>query len=1380
MESRNKISQFLNEHRIAKRYRLVALVMSLAVVFSVCGSLVMPAISATEEDLNDGIMLIDEEGTDTDSSDSTIDFTVDVAWEQTSTGTETSTGYLTIYFTFTSENAHNITSNTTIIYTLPDGITSTENNYSGVLYDGTTEAADYIIVDGVIYITYRDDYINNVIADSTSSMAAQLTFDATVTRGEDGGQTETYTFGDGENAPSITVNFNARSIDLAKSGTLSDDGSYITWELTVSNPECVDLNGYTISDDMLSDIIENSLSVTDSNYTYSSDDGSITFGSTTATSITITYQTAVDSSSSKTTTVTNEASLEPGDGESGETASAESEVEIPGAYTVEKSGTADYSDGTTTPNKEITWTITVTATNDGDFTGLTISDTTFSSDNISSIVTQLESMGFTVTYTSDSVYISASDGTTTGSFTLTYTTEAESTDGSSNTTNTVEIYSGSDDEPIDSDTAEVQYKPYSLGKSVSSISYDDTNQVATIRWYIELSSSTDLYDMTITDEMFSKAVAGSMEVYYNNDWQSSSDYTLNGDTFTITQQSVTKVKIYFETTVSYDEITDGNYTQVTNTADFGDWISTSATATVGVNTMSKSYDSDSVTTSSQTIENEDKTTSTVTTITIPWTVYYKRTLGFAGVTITDTISQNNYGKHYILSDSSAITVTDSSGNTVDSSYYTVTFYDSNGNEITDSTTTEAYSFAITFSDSFTGTTEIYISYSTTAVATDLPTDGTYVGFSNAVTGVDTSASSTYNYSYKADPYEKYAVDSEGNIITSSSIIDLETTTVYEYNGSGEVVSSEEYYVFGWVIYFDGSSVPAGSTITDTMDGSFIFGEYEYYKGWGYTSQTTTYNWNNVVLEHGERWGATGYDIWSTYNNDLTESDKINDDGELQIDFTLTSVGYSNFIYYTTLISVDDLAALMAENGGSYEIKNSIVYGDYDPVESSQTVTQGTLEKGSIYNSSANSNSISYQIYVNPNAEDLDSDSDTLTLTDTFSSDTDVSVTIGNFSVMYYDEDSGEMKELDASEYSYYLESSESSTTETVYNSGEITSSSGNTYNALYSTSVSNLKAGDIITLKCTSAISENAIYFDDYTSLTSSYSYEDGYYYYTFTLENDYDGNISFRTSTGSNETAEITVTRTTTTYSELTITVPDEMYLVIEYTFTVVPSSSETSATVTNSVSIESVGNTDSAVKSDQMELSKTTTGINSIGGNYIVLQKVDSKDFTETLSAEFKLYRTDDGENWYPATGFSDEDTTVEGYTVTWGLSAATEDSDDAYTFTTDEIYEIQLDNAYIYKLVEVTAPAGYEISGDGVYYFIFNQTSTSLSNLSSAIEALGDVTITQVASQQEYFITNARVGYTLPYTGSNGVTNYLLAGGAITLTALACIRIKKRRSA
>ncbi|MCD7741247.1 MAG: Cna B-type domain-containing protein [Ruminococcus sp.] len=1347
LDFNNKVSQFLKEHKKSVRMRALAVVMSLAVVLSVCGSLIMPAISASKEELNGGVALtaLGAANNEGNASSGVTDFKYSVEWAQTSQDSESATGELAIKLTYTPAEAKTIEAGTPIVLTLNSSI----SNASGFLYDtdyngGNVAGGYYEIIDGVLYIYYYQDYIDTIIKDTTKTFYTNITFSAEFNRGANDSTNQTYSIGSGANAPSITVTFNSRSTDLAKSGVYNGNGT-VTWTLVVSNGEGTDLDGYVISDDMLSDMVAGSFTVDPSGVaSYNNSSKNIEFSSTTAKEVTITYTTTVDDSSNASTTVTNKATLTDDPNDPGVESEATESVTIPADYSVSKSdATYDYNSGVA--DGKITWTITITSSSSsGDYTGLTISDSMFDADSAAQVAAALEVLGFTVTTNSDySVSIVSTNGTKTGgSISLTYTTSVSEGDSGNNT---VTVTDTDDGGKVDSTYQYYAYDAYSVYKNGEVTNYGGTT--ATLTWTITAEAKGTggtLRNSVLSDEAFKDSTFVITSVTNGKDTNVS--YTLNQTDGTITiNDDVNKVVITYTTEVV---INQNQSTQTeTNTVTLNDNDTYTKVVQIGKDTISKEMNG------SETID-VDATEGT-TTITIPWIVEYERTAGLADKFVTDTVIENSgYGEHFIYADSSLITVTDSSGNTISSSDYTVTFYKDGA--VVSGSAVKADSFIITFDDDFTET-HVKIYYDTTVIANtaDLPTDGTTVTYSNKVTTDNGEDTGYYNYSNNESPYKKYAVDPNTlDIIDSADLLDL--TTVSETDNN----VTTNYYEFGFVIEFNASSLSLPVTFTDTIDSAFTLDSWVYYSGWGNN------NWDYIADSSTN----LGYITASSSNENsyyITVSSAASGNNT-ETNFNVNNGSGNCFIYYTMKISVEDFSALVAANGGSYTVSNSAVTGSYDPVVATVDVDQGTLEKASIYNQNTNANAINYSVYLNPKSEDLDITSDTLTLYDYFTSDVPVSVSVANFTVYYYNDTSRSMEELDKKEYSYSMNTGGYTEQTEVYNE----TFSGTGYgNSTYTNTaqLTNLKAGDIITIDYSINPQNQYYYWFGYDLTTGSNGRWDGNIKddsasntspgsFSYTLTSDYDNLFLWLGSgDGDTYTATVTVTHTESVQTEFIITVPDEMYILVEYTL-ILSSSSDTQATVSNTVSVESVSGVDNSTDSETMELTTTTAGLMGTGGDYIELQKVDASNYNSALTdAEFEIYRSTDGQNWYAATAFS-QNLTDDGYDVTWAIDTSTS----ATSFKFEDVdYKLLLDNGYVYKLVEVTAPTGYTIAGDGTYYFIFNQTNTAGNYPTTAVNYVTGTLLKDVysmASQETMYITNSQnMSVTATKVWNDGISNH-----------------------
>ncbi len=402
------------------------------------------------------------------------------------------------------------------------------------------DSGTYTITDdGYIIIELTDEYIDYL--GTSKILGGALSFSGELSRKNDEDGDQKFTFGNEE----VTVQFKDKYPTISKNGkeTEPKDGT-ITWEIIVNNSTKSDLSQYTLTDTMFSSAkdvtIEPSSAGNFSNGTFT-----FTQDSQNSDSIKITYKTPISEYGKS---VKNDAKLKKGDYES----PSSKDVYIEKAIDVAKKGNADYENGGNY-NQQINWTIEITPKHGQSLDNYEIMDSNFPSD-LSKIT--VSPAGRLV---NENGKIVLKDTTNGEKVTLKYTTNAEV--GADNKNNVTVTPPGGTPEP-DEDTVHYNSKSdfYNLTKEGS---YDEDTHL--VKWTIKVSSTnTSLNGYKLVDAGFANAVDGKFYANWtNNEFK---DYSLSGSTMTLSGDSK-NVEFYYYTKVTKEEASKG---EVSNKVDFKD------------------------------------------------------------------------------------------------------------------------------------------------------------------------------------------------------------------------------------------------------------------------------------------------------------------------------------------------------------------------------------------------------------------------------------------------------------------------------------------------------------------------------------------------------------------------------------------------------------------------------------------------------------------------------------------------------------------------------------------------------------------------------------------------------------------------------------------
>ncbi|MCD7956041.1 MAG: hypothetical protein LUG93_09915, partial [Lachnospiraceae bacterium] len=366
---------------------------------------------------------------------------------------------------------------------------------------------------------------------------------------------------------------------------------------------------------------------------------------------------------------------------------------------------------------------------------------------------------------------------------------------------------------------------------------------------------------------------------------------------------------------------------------------------------------------------EEKTSASTPTIT--WTITVDPT-GWTNVknlTVKDTLYDGGGNNPSYVA--GTLKVTTASGETLtEGTDYTITWYDSNNDEVTD-VTTAAY-YVITFSIEITE--KIYITYDVTYNSTNKTITGQNLVHATYTYGDDDTAGEEDTSGYKQitqDIANEVNVDKTGNLTSGNTA-----------SWSIVINSKDGTYADGALskrIYTVTDQLPEGTTLDTTSVEQAV---YNYstatYVASGSSNITYSYNYdqdsNTITFT---------YNITNASDNDL---------------WLILTASYSTTITSTNVSSVSGSTATYTNNA-TVKAGDDIVGADSATVEVNTNLTKAAAE----VSGSDGLNQIAYTIGVNYGGEDLSSGSDTLTLTDIL--DESVTLVMSSVSVkrMYADE-----------------------------------------------------------------------------------------------------------------------------------------------------------------------------------------------------------------------------------------------------------------------------------------------------------------------------------------------------------------------------------------
>lgn len=775
-----RVQQFLKQHRENKKHAVIAVMLALMVAFSVCGSLIMPAVSMTgsTEETAPALEMAESEvqmvgdsaatgpGIQTAFSEAPAGATnfgdkitkLDVNPEGLNKKDEnTKTGDFTISYEFKDDSK--VDSNQPyIFYKLPSEliipadcagdemtVTDTAGWESSEYNTKHTAVCGYFCIDAetnLIVIKFTPEYCKYIRANG-GKIKGTVGFEGDVKRSNTKEGDTTVEI----NGQKIHVEFDDQPPVISKNASVSGGNApEITWTVTLTNPgtttngefkSYTDLNGYTLEDvQMPSGVTVNPLGMG------TAADGKFTFSEAAnkCEKITFTYHRALTEEELRSGKLVNTATLKDTSSADVNQATAEASFSTSKA-TIAKSGTPSYAiDGS---KGYIEWTLTVQRSYgkslkdyvvaDNALAGATIIKATDRNGN--DITSQIAVNGGKATIGAEVDYV-----------TITYRT-AQTTNGTVSNHATVtppdgNTPDGETDSSVKYDTSEL----FSVDKGGKS--YDDISATWTVKLDSTGTNGTEnkgtLNGYVLSDEAFARMIGDFTIVSAKKDGQNGSTqanvtFTKNADgTYTVNGDA-NYLEFTYRARLSDQESQDRlkNWTNVKNTItvtppDGGDKKTKSGDQWVGAlkNSVTKTLKSGSTKTDTGYY---DKTNPKDQKETLSWEVTMDQYTKFSGgnKAYVDVMSATGDGEHYIIPKDAKIHVMaatgekDSSGNytyqvLTAGTDYTIQFYsDENHTQAVSSNSDKAKSYVVTFLDTVdnAGYTHMKITYETIADVT---------------------------------------------------------------------------------------------------------------------------------------------------------------------------------------------------------------------------------------------------------------------------------------------------------------------------------------------------------------------------------------------------------------------------------------------------------------------------------------------------------------------------------------------------------------------------------------------------------------------------------------------------------------------------------------
>ncbi len=1368
-----------------KKFRVLAVLMSAVVMLSVVGSLIKPAISATDPDTLgevSGISQTKASGEAGDSGSGDYDFGSKITnaffrkSDQQGDNPDSVDGELVIQYKL---NPGFIEEGNSITYQLPENIIVGEDSRSGeVSIIGSVYKGAYTISEtGLITITFSSEFLDGNDHLRNEQITGNIEMGCSVTRASDDNNDKVeVNIG---NVP-VKVNFDVKKVNLQKEGKLQDDGT-ILWTLKVYNPMSEDLNGLGITDSNI--LAGSTVTVKDSagaDVAATVTDGKVTLnGSSSSSPLTLTYSTKVDFSQVSQSDILkgggtnkNTASLTAPPLQEGQTQPIEVDTEpvtgtatLPAYVTMEKSGAAGSGD----KSDEITWKISLSAKEGFSYE---LKDLVLTDEAFAKLSNGDLTVGGGLTYELDAANKKLTlNGTLSGNTEITYKTTASTDADYQNTVNAYGDYKNNPYNPDKSANATV-LKAVSVSKTGSAV-----HGSGYIQWTVTIRNNDPqniptLDGYKVTDSLLSTA-----------DNVSISAGSLGADGVISGTNGATEVVITYATKVEMDPETESSK-PVNNK--------------VGVSKDGVVVDSDDVTVTYNRKLDKNKSHNAITEntdsngntfITIPWKVTYNVENGsLLGETVSDTMTIGDANASLLsLSNFRVKYQTMSVGMNPDGTIATVygNWTEMPAGSYVLSTDIDLKQWTCQFTDDtlMKDVAGVEIEYDAAVDISAFKTnENVDISFTNKATlGYDDSiAPDSFSYTVQNEiPYVKYGGYDPAN---GSVLTDHAGTVSKPINQIEKIeINGEPCYLFRWAVVLDESyySKQQLFTFTDTLPSGMKLYEADvdankltYHQSWGADEMiklpaiafSSAYNSYAVVIPH-----SSGHD----YSYDANT-------GTITFNIAGTTESGTRTIYYNTYMTETDYKELLkASSDGKVSMKNSIVQpgSGFKP---SEVVTVITPDRASVINKTMQKGSgiAQYTVTFNLDSANL-ADGDYVSLFDTLVTEGAdkgaVNVDLSSIKLYKYVADAANHQGEEVTDFVYkfdnkpaaivnpYTDWTKGYSEKAQWWSKQIFDFSGELDpTAEYEFTLSgpaNAKTQYYFKNSTNGDVQKGEFEFDS----NGKYKLTLSGYAGIKQLELDYNGECDF----------DMSATVKVHDYAaKLDFKVPDETPLIIEYKYVVHRDGTKNgSVGVSNTINVDSVAvENASSTCSDVIELSDYSSA-SARADIAVSLRKTDSVNGNMLLDAGFKLARYNSytkkweyatGLNWNAETRWYDVGqwndlgkTTLENMTdeEIWSLL----DSSGAETIETNSAeYNLKLNYYYtdkkdtpsdtsddvnywyIYMVIESRAPEGYIQLKEPIYVCFYNY----LSNLKGvAADAGVDISDIQTKMSERFDIENTK---------------------------------------
>jgi hypothetical protein len=1239
----------------------------------------------------------------------------------------------------------------------------------GVLGDvvmGGNKVGTYRIEeDGLVVICFSEEFIQDRLAASDDSRTGTLSFTADVTAAADntedditlefGGQASTNT--------SVTLTgFQYTNVSVEKSvpsGKVNDDRT-IEWKVVVKNPDEVDLKGLIITDSQFKNAIRDFQGTDNGTYDKVNDQYIMGSASEGYSEIEITYVTAISDTDYNLLlnggTIKNDVQLKKADGTLLKEANAS--VNYEPIISAEKSGTVTYGADTDT----ITWTITIENPKGLNLDGWSLKDDQLATADAGSICVQ-GTGGYGIIGNNTLVFSSTNEKEIVVTFIRTVDkTTATSSDYSNSATLC----------PPDNSTTKylnssVTQYPFSVSKSGKAVQGQQKNT-----WTISIwdSNTTDAYTcagMVITDDVMNAYLTGLSEgereqavtiSVYTNSGTKTIPYTvllkdgsvdgiqLSNDFDYSSIASNQTISVVYQT-----DATDTSQRWVTQDAD-GNFVTTN-TATIGVG----GYYTSTPVTSTVTYQMRSEVTKTLTsqatlsddgtTLTAAWSVEVGGEEGsFKSFRLTDIMSASsgdlNLDHTFESIKSVTVQLVDGSSKTLTTDQYQISKTDTGfvcTLNVDEDTLSKINSLTLTYE-------------STINIDSDKLQAGDVIVYKNTAAALDKTSSADGQYTVidQDGSLKKYSGYDSGSIDSSK----LETATV----NIGGV--DTPCYLFRWVLDINENGAYDDNqdqlVLTDTLPEGFrLYDTLSVSQGYKVHTYST---WEQDI------------DINSS-DSPIAVSTSINEDGTQEITFQTKWwdydwAHYRMKVYYVTYVPQTVFNEQLAN--GSYTVKNTVSDGEktiaaeVEVTEPVKEPTDNTITK-TASQATGIGGYITYTVDFNPEALDLADGSDWVVLQDyldfgdsyyAINSDN----TKGNLvqkspsdllhtslvSITFKEvQEDGTLKALD--EQPTYVFEDDPKTTETVdcgyqkisslYGAGDYDGfrfddiPEGAELNIVFQAddTFSKDKIRAIYSLKQQGDWTGYTTHDYQLTKIADNTYQLTIYVSYDGTSASSYNGKGNVYVDINKDQINIQSASYTLDSKlgdASLTMTVPDQKHLVIEYQYKAYSDQIYSIPNVSNTIS--TVGSTNNHTNTcwSDYEVHNDSSATVKTG---LEIVKVDASNTGILLQAGFELARYNtDKHAWEYATVLKTTSGIAE--ITEW---STTEPGSAIITTTTDSKNPItvSLNSKYLYYLKEVHTPTGYDTSYSDNQYFVYNNTLST-----------GMLPYNKLGPDNDYIITKA----------------------------------------